>query len=124
MAKNPKKQPRRLSHFRGRIHRRPKKRLSLLTLSGTIAGATVSLSGKTPILQAVINGVEGKWGWDEVGRNLMRETVGYDPVDKNWSLPALPTLAIAGFAAHKIVGMTGVNKTMRNIPMLGKYIEL
>jgi len=89
-----------------------------------IAGVTTSLSDRASILESVMHGIKGEWGWDETGRNLISQTIGYDMVDKKWRLPTFTTMLIAGSLASKVAGRFVKPSTFDAIPLVGKKIKL
>ena len=122
MAKKTKK---RKSYFnRKKSRRRSGKRFSILTGIGMVAGVTASLSDRASILESVMHSIKGEWGWDETGRNLIAQTIGYDTVDKKWRLPTFTAMIIGSTIASKIAGGFVKPSTFDAIPFFGKKIKL
>jgi len=104
--------------------RRSKPRLSILTVGGMVGGALGSLSNKTSIAESVMRAVSGQSKWSDVGQVVVRETIGYDIVDKTWQLPTFTTLTLAGAVGSKVANKFVKPSTFNGIPFVGKRIKL
>lgn len=91
-----------------------------------IAGATTSLSGRTPIIGAVQRGISGEYDWQTVGADVTRELIGYDSrfAEGKWSLPTFTTMTVLGALGSKIAGKFVKPSTFDAIPYIGKKIKL
>jgi hypothetical protein len=55
------------------------------------------------------------------------ETIGYASWDGTWNFNIIGRnlgLILGGMAVDKLATMTGLNKQMRKIPMLGRYLKV
>ena len=71
----------------------------------------------------------GDWGnfSKEAINSLSHQTIGYIPYNNKWDIGIIGrnlALIIGGVAVHKLATWGGVNRKMKNIPLIGKYVSI
>ena len=64
---------------------------------------------------------------NSITMTLPFETIGYASWDGTWNFSIIGrnlALILGGMAIDKLATMTGLNKQMRKIPMLGRYLKV